>query len=318
MTRSLILALALPLACTPGEDDGLGGGGGATDGSGGDGADDGDGGSVALECALTPALTDAPRQVRVGPDGTVWLDQLGALHRYTRAEAEGCVLEGAAVWAGDDLDDVSSFALDEDGHPWVLSFFDELVQLDLDGEALRSCEVPAGHGVALTADASTAWVLGVGDESLQALDLDDGCAPLGDPLPLDVPVGPEVAWADGALAAAAHDSSGDHPAGYLLDPETGAVVGTLGDGLDTTDGDEPASIADLAWAGAAWWVAGSPGGDLWIYEADGQFRQHVTVHELLSQPESRTLGLSAIGRGIDQPSYFAAGFLDDQGLWANR
>lgn len=225
--------------------------------------------SHAVRCTLDPALTETPGRLRVAGDGAVWIvDILGILSRYTRVEGEDCALTGGPIpGATDTFQEVTDIAVDPSGALWSLVFFDELRRLGADGLTELSCQVTAGHTLAV--GETQAWVWGVGEEALYPVDLTaESCADTTSPLPIAQPISPTARWSSRGLAAAAFDSGGDLPPGFLIDLGTGAVGVELGTGA-APSGEELAVISDIYVTGNGYVVVDGFS-SLWSINAEGE------------------------------------------------
>ncbi len=101
----------------------------------------------------------------------------------------------------------------------------------------------------------------------------------------------------------------------LIDPSDGSIAAELG--LGAWDDHELVAMADLVPTGDGYWVAGSPGGDLWHLDGDGDIDSYRDIDEYLPVPgdDDPTLSLYSVAYGGDDPSYLSAGFIDVEGIW---
>ena len=278
-----------------------------------------DAGAFAVACELDPVPEYELTTLRVGPDGAVYgADVGGVLYRYERVDdGAGCSLEGVAIWDQGGLDTVTDFDLDADGKVYALIFYSGLAVLSPAGDLLFECEIPAGHGIAVTSAGDRLYSVSIGDEALSWVEIEDQrCIPVeqGVSLPQAIGTAPSV---DGDLLAVdSHDPSSTLAPGVLIDPSDGSMVQELGLGT-AGDGEELVAISDLLPTGDGYWAAGSPGGDLWHIASDGDIDGYYDVEGLLpvaGDPDP-TLSLHSVAYGGDDPSYLSAGFIDVQGVW---
>ncbi len=280
------------------------------------------GGVSAERCSLDPGPVAEVRTLRADASGRVYLlDVDGRIYRYVRGEQEDCTLEGSVLREPGDLDGATDLDLDGKGTLWALVFFSTLARLDASGEVVASCEVEAGHGVAVSADGTRATVAAVGDTEVAWVDLDEeGCAERAESLSGGVAIGVAPRWADDRLLVDAHDPRDELPPGFVLDGQDASLVLELGTGEDPVTGDELAAIADVLAVEDGYYVAGSPDGDLWFIDGDGKVERRLELDPLLDAHDTLDGAVSAhsidaaAGGGI----YVAASGIDQGGVWLLR
>ena len=295
-------------------------GAGADSGTG-DGTGDGAGSVAAgLECSLSPAISGDVHTLRTSPDGTVYaLNSAGAIYRYTRTGDKTCELSGAAIWdEASTLKAATDFDLDAEGTIYLLSFYSTLIRMTPDGTITATCEVTAGHGLAVTPDGTMAWSIPIGDSELHPIAFDaTGCAETGELWTYDFGLGTAPTASADLLAFDAHDSTGTLPPGWRMDPKTGEVLGDLGVGTDPETEAELAAIDDIAITPDGFWVAGSPDGGLWRLGADGAVVRRTEAVDFLPTGDDTTMiSIRSIGWTPSGPSYVGGGFVGTEGIWS--
>lgn len=267
-------------------------------------------------CGLEPAPSAALVAVEVGAGGVWGLDADGALHRWSPAEGDGCILEGERVLGGGGTV-VKDVALDLADQAWVLLGDGTLSVRTPTGAALRSCSLEPAEALALDPDGLWVATIDPGDALLQRWSIEaEGCT-AQEPVPLPHPIASMAVATAGGLAVAYEDPAAALSPGALLDPTSGEVLGLLGVGL-APDGRGMSAIAELAPTNAGYWAAGSPDGELWHMDADGVLDGVHRPEALLpvrGDPDP-SLNLYAIGWSGLGPSYLSAGFVELQGLWS--
>ncbi|MEN0061276.1 MAG: hypothetical protein AAGA48_03945 [Myxococcota bacterium] len=271
---------------------------------------------VGTPCVLTPALTDAADEIRIGPDGVLWVQVGGELFRYEAdGEAAGCSLQGTRVWQDTGFDAITDFDLDDAGRPTLLVFFSEIVRLSTAGAVEFSCEGPSGQGVAVSGAGDRAYIVPVGADTLTWVDIGVGdCAKAPTSLKLASAISTAPVAAGANLAVDHHDPSNALPPAVLIDVTTGAELTSIG--LGTIDDQEMAAVSDIVAIEDGFLVAESPGGDLWRVATDGTVAARWEAEPLLGFGDQDTINIDSIAVRAGQQTYLSASFLDTFGIWA--